>query len=69
MGAEEGESGGVDGLGGALGFGAAVDGEKVDSGVLDGLDEVDGLAGIVRLSRLYRLFYVSGGSTVNPCVS
>lgn len=53
MGAEKGERGGVDWLGGALGFGAAVDGEEVDAGVLDGLDEVYGLAGFVSTSPLF----------------
>lgn len=52
MGAEKGERGGVDGLRGALGFGAAVDGEEVDAGILDGLDEVYGLAGFVSIFPL-----------------
>lgn len=52
MGTEKGEGGGVDGFGGALGFGAAVDGEEVDAGVLDGFDEVYCLAGFVSLSSL-----------------
>lgn len=52
MGAEKGERGGVDGLRGALGFCAAVDGEEVDAGVLDSLDKVYGLAGFVSISPL-----------------
>lgn len=58
---ENGESGGVDGLRGTLGFGAAVDGEEVDSGVLDGLDEVHCLTTIVSLSHLWKPNGMLGG--------
>lgn len=53
MGAEKGERGSVDGLGRTLGFCAAVDGEKVDTGVLDGLDKVYCLASFVSLSSVF----------------
>lgn len=53
MGSEEGEGFGVDRLGGALSFGAAVDSEEVDASVLDGFDEVYCLASFVSPSSLF----------------
>ena len=66
MGPQDGERGDIDGFGGALGFGAAVDGEEVDAGVLNGLDEVH------RLPNLSVSIFVSlgcGEVTVNLYVS